>query len=606
MKNFFRSIGVFIKAMPHFLAFEMLYKILLVSIGAPALTLLLNLTMKAAGIKYLSDESLMIYIKHPLTLLTLLVLLFAVAVFSFIELTGLTGCFACYAKGEKLSVGGMFRTGFRAFGKAFRGAGILNFLLYMSLIPLAQFTLSSGVFLAPLMPLLRMICTKLNVTVEAASVFYIFLQLLFLVIISGACYSLHYLVLTKNRFRDCVKKSRRAVSGKMILMVFSLALWSFFILAVIALITFGLSFLIVFFIKGFGRADAAFRTSLKVLRYAVSVFGAVSAFFTAPGVMCWLTGKFLTGPGADEEITLPEREPKKMNRALKTAMIVCLTAAGAAANVYFVRQIYKGNIRLNTGILGTTQVSAHRGSSRKAPENTLYAFEAALDSGADYIELDIQLTKDDQLVVIHDDTLDRTTDGKGKVNSYTYAELQRFSAGSWYGKTGEFADAKIPLLTEVLDLVGSDILLNLEIKDAGNTLLTAELLVETIEEYDISDSCYVTSFSYPALKKVKQLDPGIKTAMIANLATSTAFSQLKDIDAVSMNYVFVNQSIVNTVHYNGKSIFVWTVDRQADMKQLMAMGVDNIITNRPERAAEVVASRSVGDTILRMLEYIFS
>ena len=178
-------------------------------------------------------------------------------------------------------------------------------------------------------------------------------------------------------------------------------------------------------------------------------------------------------------------------------------------------------------------------------------------------------------------------------------------AGSWFGKDGEFNDVRIPTLAEVLDLVGKDIMLNIEIKRSGNPKRTAEKVVELVEEYGIVNSCYVTSFSYPALKKVKQLNPKIKTAFIANLATATSYSQLPYIDAVSMNYLFVNQSVVNSAHHNGKRIFVWTVDRQSEMQKMMALGVDNIITDRPDRALEVVNSKSVGDTVLTALKYIF-
>ncbi|MDE6091834.1 MAG: hypothetical protein K2G14_01905, partial [Ruminococcus sp.] len=146
---------------------------------------------------------------------------------------------------------------------------------------------------------------------------------------------------------------------------------------------------------------------------------------------------------------------------------------------------------------------------------------------------------------------------------------------------------------------------NIEIKNHGNVAKTAEKTVEVVEEYHKEKSCYITSFSYSALKTVKKLNPKIKTGLIANVASSTSFSQLKYIDAVSLNYIFVNQSIVNMAHQNGKRVFVWTVDRPSDIQHMIAMGVDNIITNRPDRACEMVDSNSVGDTILTILEKIF-
>lgn len=603
MKNFFKSIKNFLQALPHFLLFELLFKLLLVAIGAPVIMLLLKLTMNAAGISYLSDESLLVYVKNPLTLLVFAVLLFCVAFLSFVELSGLATCFSCYSKNYKITVGGMYLTGLKAFKKAFRGAGIPKFILYMLCMPLVQFTVSSGMFMAPLLPVLRIIFK--SVSSEAAAVAYLILQLTFIFVIISRCYTLHYLVLTDRSFPECSRKSREKISGKKLKMALSFLLWSLFILAVTVAATFAISFLVVLFIKGFSAPDTAFRTALKVLGYTINIFSAVSAFFSAPALMCWLTGRFFGDLEPNEKITLPDRDRKKMKPAPKAALIISLAVTGFVLNLTYMQAVYKGNVSLNIGITQRPQISAHRGFSAAAPENTVYAFEAALDSGADYIELDVQLTSDGELVVFHDKTLNRTTDGRGNLSSKTYAELQELSAGSWFNSSGEFDDAKIMLLSEVFELVGNDILLNIEIKSHGNYIAAAEKAVELIEEYDFESSCYVTSFSYPALKRVKELNPKIKTALTANVAASTSYSRLEYIDAVSLNYVFVNQSIVNTVHQNGKKIFVWTVDRNDDIKKMAALGVDNIITNRPDKAAEIVYSHNVGETILNALERIF-
>lgn len=601
MKNFFKSMGVFVKALPHFLLFEFLFKLILAGVGAPLLDLSLKLTMKAANIKYLTDESMLIYLKSPVTIFIVLILLFLSGFFAFVELCALAACFTCYSKNEKITVGGMLITGLRGFKKAFRGLGILRFMLFMLCMPVAHFTLSSGMFMAPLLPILRRIFIKMNSSL--AIIVYIFVQMLFIFLIVCRSYSLHYLVLTKKNFSECVKASYEKISRRRIRMAFTFLLWTLFILLVTAAATFGISFIIVFFIKGLSRPDTALRGALRVLRYAIRVFTAVSAFLSAPAIMCWLTGRFLGDLKEDETINIPDRDRKKMELLPKTLLIAGLALGGLLLNISFISGVYKGNIKLNAPISGT-QVSAHRGASYSAPENTKYAFEKAISSGADYIELDVQLTKDDQLVVFHDKVLDRTTDGSGKLTNYTYAELQELSAGEWFGK--EYKDAKIMLLSDVLKLVGHKVLLNIEIKNIGNVDLIAEKTVELIKEYDILDSCYVTSFSYNALTKVKEIEPKIKIALIANLATSTANSELPDIDAVSMNYIFVNQGVVNTVHQNGKKIFVWTVDREEDIRSMLALGVDNIITNRPDKAKEIVDSKKVGDTILHILEMIFS
>lgn len=601
MKNFFKSMKIFVRAIPHFVLFEFLYKLMLVAFGSPLLALVLKITMSASGITYLSDESLLIYLKNPVTLLFLVLILFAVGFFAFVELTALAACFSCVGRNEPVSVIGMLKIGLKSFGKAFRGLGILRFLLFMLFMPFAEFTLSSGTFIGPIMPVLRRVFQNFNSS--AAVLVYFVIQVTVILLIVGKSYSLHYLVLTDKKFWDCSKKSIEKIKYKKCQMAFQFLLWTLVILGIIAIATFGISFLIVFIIKGFTLAGDAFSRALQVLVYAVKVFSAVSAFFSAPAIMCWLTGKFMADLGEDEEITLPDCrsliKEKKKNAAVISVMLVVF----AGLNIHYFIGIYRGNIRVNAKIQGT-QVTAHRGFSRKAPENTRYAFEAAIDCNADYIELDVQLTKDEQVVVIHDDTLNRTTNGVGRVDKRTYEELSELSAGAWFAS--EYSDARIMLLSEVIELVDKKCMLNIEIKDIGNVELTVDKTIEIIEEYGIEKSCYITSFSYKALQRVKEKSPKIKTALIANLAASVRYSDLTDIDAVSLNYIFVNKSVVESAHQNGKQVFVWTVNRKSDIKNMLTLGVDNIITDRPDLALKIINSDKVGDTALILLEKIFA
>ena len=603
MKKFFGSLSTFIRAFPHFMAFELIYRLLLTAIGTPVLSLLIKLAMKISGIKYLSDERMSVYLKHPVTIAFIFILFFCIGFFSFVELSALAGCFSAFRKKEKLTADGMMRTGFSAFRKAFRGTGIFKFFLFMIYMPLAQFTVSSGVFISPLMPALKRLLRSWGSGV--AVVVYVAIEVIFAAIIVSRCYSLHFLVLTDRGFIDCTRESKKLVSKKKFKTAFSIIFWGIVMFLTAALITFVISFVIFLMVKGFSKPQKAFISSLKVLQYEGRIFSAVSAFISAPVIMFRITEGFFEDVSPFEKIILPDREHKKWSRRRKIVFASVLTALAIGMNTSYFSALYEGDINLNSGILTKTKITAHRGFSKAAPENTMYAFEAALDSGADYIELDVQLTKDAQLVVFHDKTIERTTNGKGKISDYTYDELRQLSAGSWFGKTDEFADAEIPLFSDVLEQFGDDINFNIEIKDIGNVKLAAEKTAELIEEYGITNSCYVTSFSYNALKYVKKYNPKIKTGIIANVATTIAFTKLKYIDALSMNYLFVNHTVVNNAHQNGKRIFVWTVDTKSDIEKMIALGVDNIITNRPDRTAEIVYSDSVSEKVITILKTIF-
>ena len=249
---------------------------------------------------------------------------------------------------------------------------------------------------------------------------------------------------------------------------------------------------------------------------------------------------------------------------------------------------------------------AHRGLHKKdktVPENSLAAFERASAYGYG-MELDVQLSKDKQVVVFHDKNLSRITGNNELLKNLDYQELLELDYGKWFGE--EFSGTKIMTLDEVLEKFGNKINLNIEIKKNGDENETAELTVNLIEKYNCIDSCYITSFSYNALRTVKKINPDIKTGLIANIMTYGGYSTLHDIDALSLNKKFVSQNLINNIHLNGKRVFVWTVNDRAEVEKLISMGADNIITDKPDMAVKAVSSKSKVAYIIDFLSKIFN
>ncbi len=329
-KNFFKSIGVFVRALPDILMYELIFKLLLLSVGAPLLTLLLKLTMKISHVRYLSDEKVWIYLKNPATIIALLLILFFSAMFSFMELSGLAACYSCYYRGERLSVIGMFRTGYHAFKKAFRGKGLLCFMTFMVYMPIAQYTISSGIFLAPILPILRDAFRAVNT--RGALAVYIGLQIVFAILIVSRSYSLHFLVLTDKPLYDCTIESRKLIIGQKLKYVLSLVLWTLFIVAATAVITFAASFAVLIVIKGFSSPNKALISSLKVLKYEGEIFAAVAAFVSTPAIMCWLTWRFLMDYPEDEKIILPSSDTNRLGTVPRAAIAVMVAVVAFTLN----------------------------------------------------------------------------------------------------------------------------------------------------------------------------------------------------------------------------------------------------------------------------------
>jgi glycerophosphoryl diester phosphodiesterase len=237
---------------------------------------------------------------------------------------------------------------------------------------------------------------------------------------------------------------------------------------------------------------------------------------------------------------------------------------------------------------------AHRGFSGKFPENTMRAFAEAVAAGCDGIETDLHMTKDGVLVLCHDETIDRTTDGTGYIVEYNYSDLCKFDAGLKCGK--EFANEKIPSLDELLEfMIGKDLLINLELKNnIINYKDMEEKVVEKIYEYKLEKSVILSSFNHYSMVKAKEVDCKIKTGLLyaASLYNVHEYAEELNADAVHPYYPSVfDENIVKNIHEKGIVINAYTVNEEADMKRLISLGIDGIITNYPDKLKKMINSK---------------
>jgi glycerophosphoryl diester phosphodiesterase len=237
---------------------------------------------------------------------------------------------------------------------------------------------------------------------------------------------------------------------------------------------------------------------------------------------------------------------------------------------------------------------AHRGARLEAPDNTLPAFLLAAELGADGIEFDVQLTRDGELVVIHDFVLETTTDGQGPVRDRTLAELKELDAGSWFDPV--FSRERIPTLQEVIEAVGHRLLLNIELKttslqDDG----LAAAVVRSIEDNHLLDQTIVSSFNPLAVWRVKVKNPWIFTGLLYGpqmpiVARRPWLRHLVQPDALHPHHTLVNEQHMSWARKQGYRVHTWMVDEPGEMRQLMHQGVDLIITARPDILAQVLGT----------------
>jgi glycerophosphoryl diester phosphodiesterase len=222
---------------------------------------------------------------------------------------------------------------------------------------------------------------------------------------------------------------------------------------------------------------------------------------------------------------------------------------------------------------------AHRGASGDFPENTLCAFDAAIAAGATMCELDVQRTADGVLVVIHDDTLERTTDGDGRVAATTFAALRRLDAGRW--RSVQFAGERVPTLREVFERVRGRCALNVELKAPG----TAAPVCELIHEMRAEETTLVSSFDWALLAEVRRLAPAITTGLLTDRAAGRALAAAQAMHATALNprHDLIDRELCTAAHDQGFQVYAWTVDEPTEMDRLIDAGVDGIITDYPAR-----------------------
>ncbi|MBU3194383.1 glycerophosphodiester phosphodiesterase [Clostridium algidicarnis] len=234
---------------------------------------------------------------------------------------------------------------------------------------------------------------------------------------------------------------------------------------------------------------------------------------------------------------------------------------------------------------------AHRGFSGKYPENTMLAFEKAVEADCDGIETDVQLTKDNVLVLCHDETLDRTTSNKGFISQYTYKELKALDFGIKFGD--KFKNIKIPTLEELLDYCKEkDIYLNLELK---NSIILyeglEEMVIKKIHEYNLSKHVILSSFNHYSMVKCKSIDNNIKTGLLyeAGLYKPHIYAQYVGADALHPHFLSViHKDIVDDIKSKNILINTYTVNDENHMKTLINLGIDGIITNYPDKLSNLL------------------
>lgn len=239
-------------------------------------------------------------------------------------------------------------------------------------------------------------------------------------------------------------------------------------------------------------------------------------------------------------------------------------------------------------------IIAHRGASGEAPENTLAAFRLGLEQGCDAIELDVHFSKDGEIIVCHDSSLDRTSDRTGSISDLTLSEIKEADAGKWFHE--KYTGERFPTLEEVFELVPPSIMINVEIKGSPGRRLE-HALAQLLRRTDRLSSVVVSSFDHKSLVLLKLIEPEVQIGLLYsfNPVRHSALATITGVPVYSLHPYFgsLNKEEVSDATGQGLKVYPWTINGEQQLKQMVQLGVSGIITDYPGRLKAVMAELGI-------------
>lgn len=586
--------------------FELIYKMLAVAVFYPLFLLLFNLSLKAAGIKYLTNGYILRYFTNPFTILMIILIVLLIAVYNFFEKCCMSVVIEAGLIGKRLEVLNVFCAGGRNFHEKFKVQNFSMLLYEIFLFPFSNIIILGLVMTNLTLPefITRAFGSKNMMYLVVLLVCFV----LFIFAIRGI-FTPDYLIYGSENIRDAYKRSASLLKRRTLRTIILMLFWNVMVLAVVGVLFLIISLIVIVGSRLLNFTRAGVAIYLTVIKGFKNTITLILVLISAPVSYMAITSMFfryrkelgrMWRVSANTQRAIDE--PVKVKRWEK----ICTAGAAAVSGVLICVYIFMGVAKNPFGrveLLNVPDISAHRGSSMTAPENTMASFKQALYDLADYVELDVHLTSDNVVVVMHDSNLKRTTGLNKSIWQVSYDKIRELDAGSWF--SSEYEGEPVPTLEEVIREIGPLVKLNIEIKYNKKESGLTEAVVDIIERSHFEDRCVVTSSDYSVLADVKKLNSDIQTGYVLSAAYGAYYS-IGYVDVISINYTYVNKALVDAVHRNGKEIYVWTVNSPSLVKALANMGVDNIITDDPVMARKAVYSRYTGKELINILDYVFS
>lgn len=558
----------------------------------PLLTGVMKLALKAQGLSYLSDETIGTFIRSPLTWFFLLLIVLGMAFFTLFDICCIITCIHASFRKQAMPLLALMRKGLKTSLRVIYQRNIVMILYLLIIIPMTHALVISGYI------------TKF--TVPQFIVDYIMSHTWLAILYIGFwiyiglrsfhwIYSLHYFCLENCNFKQARKRSWKLQKNHYWTDLIIVVGWSAACIGIYYGVILSGSWLVSRVNQALPTQDLFSSLTLSGISLLMDVCGALFFCFDLPlFFICISLLFYYRKAAAGERIPRVFRDLYNAYRITNTRWVkkiymyrkrIIALSIVVVIGVNFAYNFADRRGVLHMGLDNPVEVTAHRGYSAVYPENTIPAFKGAIQVGADWAELDVQQTADGEVIVMHDSNLKRTTGLDKEVWQVTWDEIKDLDNGSWFDK--KYQTVRIPTLEEVLKVCRGKIHLNIEIKPSGHDKDLEEQVAKLLKKYHMRDTCVVSSLKYDSLRKIKQADDSIETAYITSVSYGN-FTDLEYADGYSVESTLLSKSFVNKAQKAGKQIYVWTVNSEERLEKVVGMGIDNVITDDPVMAKELI------------------
>lgn len=584
--------------------FELWFKLFTILIAIPLFINSFNLIMHLTGYNYLTIENFIPFITDPLSIFMIILLILIIGFYSIFDIGVIIILYDASIQNKKIALKDAIYLSLKKSLKVFFPTNIGLLILILFLSPFLNLGIGSSVISSISVP--EFILDFIEDNLALNILYFIFIVILFMLSLR-LLYSLHYYFLEDKSFIASAKSSNHLSKHQHIKDLLKLVLVQLFIILLYLLLIFFGIFIVMFIHEKLNNIiilESVIISLITVLILLSLII--ISIVNTALNYVCLTILFYRHKKSIDEEIihidvkevskNISKSRFRKVKIILATLSFVILTC--------FTYGVINGSFSLNIEYIRHTEVTAHRGASSEYPENTFASFIGAKNLGANWIELDVQQTKDHQIIVSHDKNLKRVTGVNLNIWEATYEEIKELDAGAYMGS--QFKGESIPLLKDVIIWAKeNNMKLNIELKPNGHEENFEKEVIDIINKEDFVDYCVVTSQVLDVLKNIKKIDEFITTVYVMSLAigdiTTIDYADYYSIEASS-----ITREMVTKVHKEGKLIYAWTVNTEESINKMIELNVDNIITDDITLARNLVDESRTSNIIIELVNLIES